>query len=329
MNSAAETLFFELTLLRATLADAMAERSTVPIPISLPGRDASSRVTVDLTDLPTTRVSHVTPTALATWRNPSLPQIETKQSQTSPLTSIRNRLRDDGIRHPDCPEEDWLLPPRLFDHLFHKDIIRQVINELLTARKIRFDQTRYSTKADAEASWTRIICGQGSADWPDRRRLFAILILVGRPAAIQAFLDQGYKDESLPLRGDEKILRTPTADWDDPFSLVTLFCSHQRSVNVTVLNPAKNATPEYTLDQKDFKPWATLSKEPGAPVPSGSALAAHLTSSSANVSSASGSYGKVEHVVIHPWLHGFQEMLQQVTRLVPCCVWSAHMLPRR
>jgi hypothetical protein len=244
---------------------------------------------------------------LQSWRNPSLPPIVTQTDIDNDgiARAIEKQLRDNEIRHP--ASEKWRFwPPKLFDHLFDKDTVYQIVSHLIQDGKLPVDEVSERSEAEAKTYWTNKIWGSNG---PKFRRVLATLLLIETEDRIKDFIDKSLTDDCLPL--DEHAFSFP--NWKrmntDSFQM------YQWRFIVPFFAPKPNDVNHYDLAEEHIKPWAQISD---GPLTSSALQEPQIVGS--NLSPISqpqnlelgGGYGEVYKVIIHPWQHDFHNTLQSV-----------------
>jgi hypothetical protein len=256
-------------------------------------------------------------TAWKKWQNCLLPYIDSanQNSQEPVARKIAARLRSNEVRHPinDNGENDFW-PPKLFNHLFDKDAIYQIVKELVEEGKLPTDEDHSRLDANAKAThrWVNTICGL-VPNSPKFICVLAILVLIEEEGRIKLLIDAGLRDDCLPLRRRDD--REYYFKMWKP-SIIDSFFLNQRKFTVQVLKPKQmgkylNAD-HFKFAERDIKPWTetlnTLHKSSTSQKRSWSRSLAHAS----NYSVREGGYGAVYQVIVHPWQHHFQETLRSV-----------------
>jgi Protein kinase domain len=262
---------------------------------------------------------------LQQWETPELPVIEAvdKEETDSISRVVENRLLDHEVQHLDSENSFW--PPKLFNHLFDRHTVLQIVEELVEDGKLPVAERAspgHTSTEETKKYWTDTICGSGNR--PEFRRVLAILILMGKEGHIETFINKNLTDGSLPL-AMTTLRAFSFPGWERRDS--GYFDGHQRKFKVAFLQaPKPGAVHHYELSEKDIKPWARTSEKRQTSSPLQDPKFVQSISSSvsrAKWEELAGGYGVVDQIIIHPWQHEFQEILQSVR---PICSYR-HFFP--
>lgn len=245
---------------------------------------------------------------LQSWQNPSLPPIaaHTERDKGRIARIIEKRLRDNEVGHPESSSRWRFWPPKLFDHLFDRDTVYQIVGQLIKDGKLPVDE-RVSRRSEEEANtyWTDKIWGSNG---PKYRHVLATLLLIEAEDRIKDFIDKSLTDDCLPL--GEDVFNFPNWKAKDTDS----FRNYQWKFLVPFFAPKPNGFNHYDLGEEHIKPWAQISDRPHTP--------SALQESQIELG---GGYGEVYQVIIHPWQHDFHNTLQSVSLVC----YHNHPLTRR
>ncbi|GAW16304.1 hypothetical protein ANO14919_057290 [Xylariales sp. No.14919] len=213
--------------------------------------------------------------------------------------SMMNAVKDD---------KQTFLPLGKLDALCNRDAVRDEL--LLTFPPNSIDITQY----------VNYVCGDPSDNRREEhvsRKIFAILVLIGRLERITTFIEQGIKDKHLPFRksmigkdpNEFDLVRRSTLDQSNPQAM-DFFSSwnwiDKRDFYQTqwqLLSPFFGKAPMdsaalYKLDEQTIMPWVSMAD--GAYVP----LESH------------GGYSTVRKIVIHQDHHSFETEIFAIKELI-------------
>ena len=248
---------------------------------------------------------------LQSWQNPSLPAIavHTEGDNDGIARSIEKRLREHEVRDLESSKRRFW-PPKLFDHLFDRDTVYQVVDQLIKDGKLPVNEVDSQGSDEvAKRYWTDKIWGSSRATF---RRVLAMLLLIQTEDRIKDFIDKSLTDDCLPL--NEDVFSFP--NWRDRDT--DSFQIYQWRFIVPFFAPKSNGVPHYDLSEDHITPWIQTSDRPQTSLALqesqlvGSNLSAISQLQNLEIG---GGYGEVFQVIIHPWQHSFHDTLQSV-RLV-------------
>lgn len=202
-------------------------------------------------------------------------------------------------------EEDVQGEPGLFYPL-------KTVHRVFTRERVLKQLRSYEVTPNVD-HYADLICADeaGAGTTPAYIKIFAILVLIGKGEAVGDFIDAKLSDDTLPFyRYDYLNAKRQhylfLKDTDTPIPVLKKWLPHERAAFDTTqrmllvpyleLGPG-NTVQEYNLSDRDVLPWCK--SESGG-------------SQSTELSVATGSYGKVYCVDIHPDCHGFQRVLHTV-----------------
>lgn len=249
------------------------------------------------------------------WENPQFPSIEnaktiaTRKNQ-SVSDIIESRLMDNVVKHPKARNTKFW-PAKLFDHLFQVKDVEYLVDEL--PRKTSSTNNEHST-----SRLTHVICGRGD-NRLDYRRLLALLLLIEKPELILKCISLQLADNQLPLDSNSSLL----GKLELGAKKVDMFCMYQGLLSVPLLKAPEGSQlgniQVYHMDlaEEHVQPWDFLDKDPQRTAAEDYALPdwgaqSHQMLSTSGMSDLGGGYGEVHRILIHPWQHDFQDILQQV-----------------
>ncbi|KAF8853242.1 kinase-like protein [Acephala macrosclerotiorum] len=243
------------------------------------------------------------------WQNISLPEITSISASEGDVTlAIETRLRDHAVRHPEN-EQTRFWPPKLFDYLFDKAIVFQVVDALVSNKTLPANNGGVHRSTDeAKTYWTERIWGSGTQG-SSFRRLFALLLLTGKEHCIKSLIHEYIDDSSIPL--DEN---NPTFRGWRGFE-IDVYLTYQKGFKVPFFaSPNKLGDAcHVVLDKNDIEPWyRTFDNQRRS---SSAQDSNSMTSTTAQLQTMSlgGGYGEVYQIIIHPWQHNFHEKLKSIS----------------
>ena len=265
-----------------------------------------------------------TKSQLQHWQSPLLPQIQPLIVDSNFIQdAIGDQLCRHAIENP-MKDDDRFWPPRLFDHLFNQDTVRQVIDGLVHQKKLPVNKSGSEMTAkeaeDATKYWTDAVCGNTSSGLC-YRYLFAALVLAGIGELIQNFISNNVTDKEMPLKFNN---RSVGGSILNKANHVRLFCSYQRMLTVPFLTPElkEGEVCEVFLESGDIEPWYKTGTTPHIPSSSQASNSMSITSAQLNRLSLGGGFADVYQILIHPWQHDFHSILRSVSSVrfhIKCC----------
>lgn len=244
---------------------------------------------------------------VSSWIHPSLPPLENDTANVNVQQHLDSRLYGNAVSNPidpDCSPSFW--PLELFNHLFDRKAISDVVNDLIDRDVI---QVGPDQSADmSRISWTETIYGDGRS-LKGYRLVLAILISLNMAQCIESFVAEGLGDEHLPL--ELKRIKTYHAQGqgqpNSPFSgwrhgLLDNFHDFQYRLLVPTLakSPSQGEAHHYHFHIKQILPWVSIPNRNSA------------NSANRSTITLGGGYGEVKQIVIHAWQHFFHETLRDV-----------------
>lgn len=236
--------------------------------------------------------------------NPSLPELTPlEKGENTPTVSraMAQRLRNHIVRHPKS-ETKKFWPGRLFDHLFDGDI-PCLVDELIENGKLDLKRQDPRYASSALQYWSEIVRGTFNAtSYSCYRRLFALLILVGRENYLVDFIGAGLDDSSLPWDGNKQPVQKKLASIFHTFedeSLRDAICARyqwQLTVPIFALPATPGEVMQVELGEDSIRPWYQTRQ-----------ARASLEQT------RNGTYGEVHQIKIHPWQHDFGQILESVS----------------
>lgn len=245
------------------------------------------------------------------WQTAVLPRIHdaslaniAKESDTPICDAVHDRLRDHSVLHPSSKSELGFWPRKLFDRLIGKKDVESLLQELAQTDRKTDDGSPINDAAETIS--TRY------------RRILALLLLIDKGELIREFVFRGIDDSRLPFPMNYNFNHLiKRADRD------TIRKDYQWRLNVPFFQPLaaelgnlRGLVCHMDISEFDIQPWDRLDMKPRE-APQGnpdclSVRTAEHTAVPASLTLAGG-FGEVHKIIIHPWQHGFHDVLDNVS----------------